>query len=108
MAPWNSSSRSTERSNGSAPAMANCMSKSMGSPARAASLTRRMLRAPSASTLCLGCAGILHPNVLSIGSIILGIGMPPRTSAILAYAAVALIAHLVLWPVGECPDSAKV
>ncbi len=73
--------------------------ESMGRPARAASLTRQMLRVPSGPTLFLCFAGILLPNVLSIGSMILGIGMPPRPSAILAHAVVVLIARLVPWPV---------
>ena len=78
--------------------MAAGISESIGPPARAVSLIRRMLRAPSGPTLFLCSAGILLPNVLSIGSMVLGIGMPPRTSAIIAYAAVVLIARLVPWP----------
>ena len=46
-------------------------------------------------TLLLCVAGIVIPNTLSLGALIMGIGAPPRTAAIVAYAIVALIARIV-------------
>jgi hypothetical protein len=50
-------------------------------------------------TLVLCIAGLVLPNVLSLGSFLMGIGTPPRTAAILAYATVAIAARIVPWPV---------
>lgn len=46
-------------------------------------------------TLLLCLAGFVLPNALSIGALVAGIGAPPRTAAIMAYATVALVARLV-------------
>ena len=43
--------------------------------------------------LCL--VGVLLPNALFLGALLAGIGTPPRTSAIFAYATVALLARLM-------------
>jgi hypothetical protein len=51
----------------------------------------------SSATLCL--VGVLLPNALSIGALVAGIGTPPRTAAIMAYVALALVARLVPLPV---------
>lgn len=48
---------------------------------------------PSKSTLLLCMAGIVLPNALSLGALIAGVGAPPRTTAIIAYATLALIAR---------------
>lgn len=56
-----------------------------GSAGRAAWLSK--------PTLLLCIAGIVLPNALSLGALILGIGSPPRTTAILCYAVVAVIAR---------------
>jgi hypothetical protein len=45
-------------------------------------------------TLMLCMAGIVLPNALSLGALIAGIGAPPRTSAILAYATLAIAARI--------------
>lgn len=47
--------------------------------------------------LCL--VGIVLPNALSLAALIFGIGSPPRTAAIMAYATLALIARNVPAPV---------
>jgi hypothetical protein len=44
-------------------------------------------------TLLLCVAGLLLPNLFSIAAFLLGIGIPPRTSQIVAYAIVALLAR---------------
>ena len=49
-------------------------------------------------TLFLCAVDSVPPNALSIGALLLGIGAPPRTTAILAYATVALIARIVPRP----------
>lgn len=46
-------------------------------------------------TLFLCVAGLVVPNLLSIGSLLAGIGMPPRTAAIIAYATVIVLARTV-------------
>ena len=51
---------------------------------------RRTLASP---TLLLCVAGVVLPNLLSLGALAAGIGMPPRTTAIAAYAALALVAR---------------
>jgi len=48
----------------------------------------------SKPTLLLCIAGLVLPNALSLGALIFGIGSPPRTTAILCYAVVAVIARL--------------
>jgi hypothetical protein len=63
----------------------------MQPPAPARSLLARF----SNPTLFLCVVGLVLPNALSIGALLLGIGAPPRTTAILAYATVALIARIV-------------
>ena len=45
-------------------------------------------------TLLLCVAGVLLPNALSVGALLAGIGSPPRTAAIFAYAALALAARI--------------
>ena len=57
---------------------------------RLASLSNPML------FLCL--AGLVLPNALSLGALVMNIGVPPRTAAVVAYATVALIARIVPWP----------
>ena len=47
--------------------------------------------------LCL--VGVVLPNALSLTALAFGIGSPPRTAAIIAYATVALVARIVPWPV---------
>jgi hypothetical protein len=47
--------------------------------------------------LCL--VGIVLPNALSLAALVFGIGSPPRTAAIMAYATLALIARNVPAPV---------
>jgi hypothetical protein len=47
--------------------------------------------------LCL--VGIVLPNALSLAALAFGIGSPPRTAAIMAYATLALIARNVSTPV---------
>ncbi len=61
-------------------------------------LARSLLARFSNPTLFLCAAGLVLPNALSIGALLLGIGAPPRTTAILAYATVALIARIVPRP----------
>jgi hypothetical protein len=46
-------------------------------------------------TLLLCVVGVLLPNALSIGALIAGIGSPPRTSAIIAYATLLVVARIV-------------
>ena len=46
-------------------------------------------------TVFLCIAGIILPNALSLVALVAGIGSPPRTTAIIAYATVALISRLV-------------
>ena len=46
-------------------------------------------------TLFLCVAGVVLPNTLSLGALVMGIGAPPRTIAIVTYAAVALSALIV-------------
>jgi hypothetical protein len=48
----------------------------------------------STPTLMLCVAGVLLPNALSVGALLAGIGSPPRTAAIFAYAALALGARI--------------
>jgi hypothetical protein len=50
-------------------------------------------------TIFLCVAGIVLPNALSLGALAAGIGSPPRTGAIIAYATVAVIARIVPLPV---------
>ena len=50
-------------------------------------------------TVFLCVAGIILPNALSLVALAAGIGSPPRTGAIIAYATVALISRLVPRPV---------
>lgn len=50
-------------------------------------------------TLFLCIAGIVLPNALSLGTLMAGIGSPPRTGPILCYAALAMIARLTSAPV---------
>jgi hypothetical protein len=49
----------------------------------------------SRATLLLCIVGVLLPNALTLGAEFAGIGTPPRTAAIVAYATLALIARLV-------------
>jgi Sulfatase len=49
-------------------------------------------------TVFLCVAGIILPNALSLGALAAGIGSPPRTAAIIAYATVAVIARIVPTP----------
>ena len=49
---------------------------------------------PSSPTLFLCVAAVALPNALSLGALIAGIGMPPRSTAIVCYATVALIARI--------------
>jgi len=49
-------------------------------------------------TVFLCVAGIVLPNALSLGALAAGIGSPPRTAAIIAYATVAVIARIVPAP----------
>jgi hypothetical protein len=46
-------------------------------------------------TLLLCVAGVLLPNALSIGALVAGIGAPPRTTAIIAYATLLVVARIV-------------
>jgi len=62
------------------------------------SLARSLIARFSNPTLFLCVAGLVLPNALSIGALLLGIGAPPRTTAILAYATVVLIARMVPRP----------
>ena len=62
------------------------------------SLARSLIARLSNPTLFLCVAGLVLPNALSIGALLLGIGAPPRTTAILAYATVVLIARMVPRP----------
>jgi hypothetical protein len=50
-------------------------------------------------TLLLCVAGVLLPNALSVGALVAGIGSPPRTTAIVAYATLAVAARVVPAPV---------
>jgi hypothetical protein len=50
-------------------------------------------------TLFLCLAGVVLPNALSLGALAAGIGSPPRTTAIISYATVAVIARIVPLPV---------
>lgn len=50
-------------------------------------------------TVFLCIAGVVLPNALSLTALAFGIGSPPRTAAIIAYATVALITRLVPAPV---------
>jgi hypothetical protein len=52
----------------------------------------------SSPTLFLCLVGLVLPNALSLGALVMDIGAPPRTAAIVAYATVALIARIVSWP----------
>ena len=63
--------------------------RQQGQPDRFARLTAM------GPTLILCAVGILLPNALSLISLAAGIGVPPRTAAIVAYAAVVLISRLV-------------
>jgi hypothetical protein len=49
-------------------------------------------------TVFLCVAGVVLPNALSLGALAAGIGSPPRTTAIIAYATVAMIARIVPAP----------
>ena len=49
-------------------------------------------------TLLLCVAGLVLPNALSLGALVMGIGAPPRTTAIAAYATLVLIARIVPRP----------
>ena len=51
------------------------------------------------ATVFLCLVGLVLPNALSLGALAFGIGSPPRTAAIMAYATVALIARNVPLPV---------
>jgi Sulfatase len=46
-------------------------------------------------TIFLCLAGVVLPNALSLGALAAGIGSPPRTAAIIAYATLAVIARSV-------------
>lgn len=46
-------------------------------------------------TVFLCVAGVILPNALSLGALATGIGSPPRTTAIIAYATVALLSRMV-------------
>src|SRR5438270_10217770 len=50
-------------------------------------------------TVILCVAGVVLPNALSLGALAAGIGSPPRTAAIVAYATLAVIARIVPIPV---------
>ena len=50
-------------------------------------------------TVFLCVAGVALPNALSLGALVAGIGSPPRTTAIVAYATLAIIARTVPAPV---------
>jgi hypothetical protein len=67
-------------------------------PGRAFLATTAAARVPflpglSNPTVLLCMAGIVLPNLLSLGAMLFGIGSPPRTTAILAYAALAVSAR---------------
>src|SRR5437879_1359396 len=49
-------------------------------------------------TVFLCIAGVMLPNALSLGALAAGIGSPPRTAAIIAYATVAVVARIVPAP----------
>src|SRR4051812_28758687 len=49
----------------------------------------------SRPTLLICIVGILIPNALSIGALVLGIGVPPRTAMVFAYATLAVAARLL-------------
>jgi hypothetical protein len=53
----------------------------------------------SRPTLMLCVVGVLLPNALTLGAELAGIGTPPRTAAIIAYATLALVARLVPAPI---------
>ncbi len=55
-------------------------------PTMAGRETTRLL----SPTILLSIAGLFLPNALSVGAMISGIGLPPRTAAIILYAMVAL------------------
>ena len=63
-----------------------------------AAFARSLLARFSNPTLLLCVAGLVLPNALSIGALLFGIGAPPRTTAILAYATVTLIARMMPLP----------
>jgi hypothetical protein len=46
-------------------------------------------------TVFLCIVGVILPNALSLGALAAGIGSPPRTTAIIAYATVALLSRMV-------------
>jgi hypothetical protein len=54
--------------------------------------------------LCL--VGVLIPNALSLGALVTGIGLPPRTAMIVAYATLAVAARIVSAPVTIALDLA--
>lgn len=60
-----------------------------------ASADSRHPSVPRNPTLLLLAIGLGLPNVLSLGALLAGIGMPPRTTAILAYATLAVVARRV-------------
>jgi hypothetical protein len=53
----------------------------------------------SSPSFVLCVAGLVLPNMLSLGAFLMGIGAPPRTAAIVAYATVAIAARIMPWPV---------
>lgn len=55
-------------------------------------ITRRRL-GPLGATALLCLVGVVLPNLFTLGASLYGIGMPPRTSAIAAYACVVLLAR---------------
>jgi phosphoglycerol transferase MdoB-like AlkP superfamily enzyme len=50
-------------------------------------------------TLFLCLAGIVLPNAISLAAMVAGTGVPPRTQQIAAYAALAIAARFVAWPI---------
>ena len=50
-------------------------------------------------TVFLCVAGVILPNALSLVALVTGVGAPPRTAAIIAYATVAVIARIAPAPV---------
>lgn len=49
-------------------------------------------------TVLLCIAGVVLPNALSLGALAAGIGSPPRTAAIIAYATLAVMARIIPAP----------
>ena len=67
-------------------------------PAAASVQPTRLRLVLSNPTLLLCIAGIVLPNALSLGALLMGIGAPPRTAAIAAYATLVLVARIAPRP----------